>query len=64
MKGIQAYDISAWHPLCTNIQIVDIAGFAHVYCPSCRILANMQAMCPKFASKNDHDNVVKERAGG
>lgn len=48
MKGVQAYDCSQFHGTCSGIQVVDIGGFPHLWCPTCRVLSNLQAVAPKF----------------
>jgi len=53
MKGVQAWDASAFHAPCrqlniTNVQPIDFAGFKYLYCFLCGVLCNMEAVSPKF----------------
>ena len=50
MRGVQAYACSAFHTTCTGIVPVDVGGFAHLWCPGCRVLARLEAVAPKFAT--------------
>lgn len=47
MKGVRSYDASAYHPECEGVVPVDIAGFAHLWCPQCRTLTNLEAVARK-----------------
>lgn len=49
MHGIPVYDVGAFHRGCTDTQVISNAGTLYVYCPHHKVLANMQAVCPKFA---------------
>lgn len=48
MEGVRAYDCVAFHPSCTDVEVVDVGGFAHLWCKGCRVLANMEAVSTKF----------------
>lgn len=50
MKGVQAWDCSTFHPGCLNVAVVDVAGFKYLWCPDCRVLANLDAMAVKHQS--------------
>lgn len=50
MDGVQAYDCSQWHSACPGVQVIDVGGFAKLWCPTCRVYADLQAVSPKFAS--------------
>lgn len=47
MKGVRSYDASAYHTGCEGVVPVDIAGFAHLWCPQCRALTNLEAVSRK-----------------
>lgn len=53
MKGVRAWSLAKFHPTCKDVEVVDIAGFAHLYCRRCRVLVNMEAVSPKFDSYNE-----------
>jgi len=36
-----------WHPG-HNVVIVDIGGFAHLWCADCQVLANLEAVADKI----------------
>lgn len=48
MLGVRAFDCVAFHPDCADVQVVDIGGFAFLFCAGCRILCNMEAVSPKL----------------
>lgn len=50
MKGVQSWDTSEFHPDCVGVQPVDIAGFKYIWCPECRVLANLEAVSVKHQS--------------
>ena len=60
MKGINAYKIH-WHPTC-DVEVVDIGGFAYLYCRDCGVLANMQAVSVKHITYEETFEVTKHRA--
>lgn len=47
-QGVNAYEIPNWHNGCENVQIVEMGGFAYLWCPTCRVFANMQAVARKL----------------
>lgn len=52
MKGVRAWSFKEFHPNCKDIEVVDIAGFAHIFCHRCRVLINMEAISPKYEEYN------------
>lgn len=50
MKGVEAYDCSGFHPNCPGVQVVAVGGFAHLWCPTCKVLCRLEAAAPKFQS--------------
>lgn len=48
MIGARAYDCRAFHPGCEGVTVVDVGGFANLWCPTCRVLCNLEAVAPKF----------------
>lgn len=50
MKGAQAYDCKGFHGSCPDVDVVEVGGIAYLYCRRCRVLANLQAVSPKFES--------------
>lgn len=58
MKGVNAYDTCDFHPDCQGVVPVDVAGFAYLWCPECRVLANLQAVSPKF---EDYEKAKKSK---
>lgn len=48
MHGARAYDCASFHPSCTGVTVVEVGGFAHLWCPGCRIYANLEAVSVKF----------------
>lgn len=47
MKGVQSWDASGFHSTCTGVAPVDIGGFKYLWCPQCRVLANLEAVSVK-----------------
>jgi hypothetical protein len=47
VKGVRSYDCSAHHPECKGVVPVDIGGFAHLWCPECCTLTNLEAVSRK-----------------
>lgn len=50
MEGVQAYDCGAFHQECPQVDVVDNGGFLYLWCRTCRVLCNLQAVSPKFKS--------------
>jgi len=48
MEGVRAYDCSEFHRPCAGVTVIDVGGFAHLWCPACRVYANLEAVSPKF----------------
>lgn len=64
MKGVQAWFYGAFHPLCRangNVDVVDFAGFKYVRCVACGVIANLEAVAPKYQS---YDECIKEVPSG
>lgn len=53
MRGANAYDCSHFHPTCVDVRVLELGGFAYLWCPTCRILANLQAVSAKLQSYAD-----------
>jgi hypothetical protein len=53
VKGVQAYDAREFHPICKDVQPIDIGGFAFLWCPDCRTLARLEAVAPKLQSHEE-----------
>lgn len=47
MKGVRSWDSAVFHPDCAGVVPVDIGGFPHLWCPRCRVLANLEAVSTK-----------------
>jgi len=47
MKGVRSWCSKDFHPKCQGVVPVDIGGFAHLWCPDCRVLANLEAVSIK-----------------
>lgn len=47
MKGVRSWRCDNFHPLCPGVTPIDIGGFAHLWCPQCRILVNLEAVGTK-----------------
>lgn len=49
MQGVQAYDLSQFHngPHCRK-EVLVIADVGYLLCNTCMVLANLQAVSPKF----------------
>lgn len=56
MEGLRAWDASHWHPECPGVLPVDIGGFAHLWCPVHRCLANLEAVAPKAKAYFNESN--------
>lgn len=53
MKGVRSHRFYDWHKACPGVQVVDIGGFAYLYCSDCRCLTNMEAVSVKDESYED-----------
>lgn len=47
MKGVQSWDTSPFHPDCSGVTPVDVGGFKYLWCPICRVFANLEAVSIK-----------------
>ena len=65
MKGVQAWYYGAFHPQCRatgHVDVVEFAGFKYLRCANCGVLANLEAISPKY---DDYEACMKEvRNGG
>jgi len=60
MKGVQAWNYSAFHQRCSAtgyVDVVDFAGFKYVRCSKCQVLCNLDAIGVKY---EDYGSACKE----
>lgn len=44
MKGVRSWCCNDFHPDCAGVTPVDVGGFAHLWCPVCRVFTNLEAV--------------------
>lgn len=44
-----AYDCKEFHPACPTCTVLDLGGFTYLWCPTCRVLVNMQAIATRLS---------------
>ena len=43
------YDFSKWHSNCGEKQLITAGGALHIYCPTCQVVANVEAISAKIS---------------
>lgn len=43
------YELSGFHPACTNKQLIVCGDALAIYCPACGIVANVEAIAAKIS---------------
>jgi len=44
-----ALDYGAWHGSCGAVSILSVGGFAKLFCPGCRVFADLEGVSRKIS---------------